>query len=461
LRYKHDLWEYLTLAGFDRFKLLLHSLCKMSSIKNDKKIINGWIFYDWANSVYPLVVTSTVFPSFYESETKKYFIDQKLHTVSFFGTEVINTELYAYMGALSFIIVSLLSPILSGIADYSGNKKGFLQFFCYMGATGCACLAFFSGANLELSYIAFLFASVGFWGSLVFYNAYLPEIAPTEEQDRISARGFAMGYFGSSLLLIIILVLGMTKIMPWQYAFVLTACWWVGFSQFTYRRLPNVKSVKKAQANKLTHGFKELGKVFTMLRGNKRLKIYLIAFFTYSMGVQTVMFVATLFAKTEIKGIEESSLIISILIIQFIAIAGSFLFSWLSSRIGNKKALLIAIFAWMAVCCVAYIIHTTVEFYILAAIVGFVMGGIQSLSRSTYSKLLPETEDHASFFSFYDVAEKVGMAIGTLSYGFIVGLTGGMRQAVLALIVFFLLGFIFLLFMPDRKEWDNRTLDQE
>ncbi|HLP13060.1 MAG TPA: MFS transporter [Flavobacteriales bacterium] len=411
----------------------------MSDLQGNKKIVNGWIFYDWANSVYPLVVTSTIFPTFFEKQTD--------HVVSFFGMNIINTELYAYMGALSFMIVAFLSPILSGVADYSGNKKRFLQFFCYMGASGCACLALFNPNHLELSFLAFLFASVGFWGSLVFYNAYLPEIAPPEEQDSISARGFAMGYFGSSLLLIVILILGLKEIMPFKYAFVLTAVWWVGFSQITYRRLPNVKSAKQGKAT-LSHGFKELGKVFKIMRGNRKLKIFLISFFTFSMGVQTVMFVATLFAKTEIDNMPDSGLIISILIIQFIAIAGSFLFSFLSKIMGNVRALMLAIFMWIAACCVAYMIHTTTEFYILAGLVGLVMGGIQSLSRSTYSKLLPETEDHASFFSFYDVAEKVGMTIGTLSYGVIVRLTGGMREAVLALVVFFALGFIFLLFMP-------------
>lgn len=415
----------------------------MENLKGNKRIINGWIFYDWANSVYPLVVTSTIFPTFYENKTTP--------EVEFFGMKFINTELYAYMGALSFLIVCFLSPILSGIADYSGNKKRFLQLFCYMGALGCAGLSQFNADHLELSFLSFLFASVGFWGSLVFYNAYLPEIAAVEDQDRISARGFAMGYLGSSILLITILILGMTETMPFKYGFILTAVWWVGFSQITYRRLPNNVYNKKPQGNVLTKGFKELRGVWKILSQNKRLKRFLISFFLFSMGVQTVMFVATLFAKTEIKDMPESGLIISILIIQFIAIVGSFLFSFLSSKIGNIRSLMIALIVWVICCGIAYVITTPVQFYILAALVGLVMGGIQSLSRSTYSKLLPETEDHASFFSFYDVSEKVGMTIGTLSYGYIVGLTGGMREAVLALISFFVLGLVVLVFIPKEK----------
>lgn len=438
----------------------------MENAKTKKRVIHGWIFYDWANSVYPLVVTSTIFPTFFESRTTNIFticmrmmqrgVNPQDHTsinssVSFFGMDFVNMELYAYMGALSFIIVSILSPILSGVADYSGNKKRFLQTFCYTGAIGCACLSMFDADYLELSFLAFLFASVGFWGSLVFYNAYLPEIVEPKDQDKVSAKGFAAGYLGSSILLIIILVLGMNQIMPFKYAFVLTACWWIGFSQITYRRLPNKPSKKRANGSIITHGYKELGKVWRQLKTNKKLKVFLLAFFTFSMGVQTVMFVATLFATTEIDDMPKAGLIISILIIQFIAIGGAFLFSYLSKWIGNIKALLTAIFIWIGVCCFAYTIHTPTEFYILAGIVGLVMGGIQSLSRSTYSKLLPETTDHTSFFSFYDVAEKVGMAIGTLSYGFIVGLTGGMREAVLALIAFFAMGFIILLFMPKKS----------
>lgn len=418
-------------------------------IKNDKKIINAWVFYDWANSVYPLVVTSTIFPIVFENATNPEHLPEK--HVSFFGMDIINTELYSYIGALSFVLVSLMSPILSGIADYSGNKKRFLQFFCYLGATGCFSLAFFNPNHLELSLLGFLMASIGFWGSLVFYNAYLPEIADVDQQDRISARGFAMGYFGSSLLLITILVAIQGFHMPGFYAFMLTALWWVGFSQITYRRLPNNVYNKKPQGNRFTQGFKELRKVWIALRGIPRLKVFLISFFLFSMGVQTVMFLATLYAKTEITGMPESGLIISILIIQFIAIAGSFLFSFLSSKIGNIKSLMIALVIWIVACVIAYVIHTPFEFYILAAVVGLVMGGIQSLSRSTYSKLLPETQDHASFFSFYDVSEKVGMAIGTVSYGYIVGLTGGMRPAILALITFFALGLLVLLFIPKSK----------
>jgi UMF1 family MFS transporter len=332
----------------------------------------------------------------------------------------------------SFLVVSIISPILSGIADYADNKKRFLQFFCYLGALSCAALFYFDVNSLEWSMLPVFLASIGFWGSLVFYNAYLPEIARPEQHDMVSAKGYALGYIGSSILLIINLVMIMAFEIEAKYAFLTVALWWIGFSQVTYRSLPNSAFLPKPKENKFTKGWKELKKVWQQLADLTALKRYLIAFFVYSMGVQTVMLMATLFAAKEIEwGADskaKSGLIVSVLIIQFIAIAGAYLFSFLSKRLGNVNALIISNFIWIGICIGAYFIQEPIEFYITAAVVGLVMGGIQSLSRSTYSKLLPETNDHASFFSFYDVLEKVGIVIGTFAYGFIEGITENMRN---------------------------------
>lgn len=421
--------------------------------KGNKKIINAWAFYDWANSSYPLVITSAIFPIFYENVTS-IKVDGKVvsDTIILFGRTFKNTELYSYVVAISFIIVSLLSPILSGIADYSGNKKRFMQFFCYLGALSCASLYFFSKENLGLGMLSILCASVGFWGSLVFYNAYLPEIAEPADHDKVSAKGFAMGYFGSALLLIINLVLITGFGMDARYSFISVAVWWIGFAQITFARLPNASDVQTSRKNVLSKGFKELVKVWHELKHIKQLKRFLFSFFAYSMGVQTVMLMAVLFAKKEIAGLEDTNLIISVLLIQFVGIAGSYLFSFLSRKIGNIKALGVAIFIWIAICVGTYkFVYTPNAFYIVACSVGLVMGGIQSLSRSTYSKLLPETEDHASFFSFYDVSEKTAIVIGIFLFGFIEGITGGMRSSLLALIAFFVLGFLILLTVPKSK----------
>jgi UMF1 family MFS transporter len=440
----------------------------MSFKKNNRKIIGAWTMYDWANSVYPLVITSAIFPIFYEKSTTE--------IISFFGIDFVNTELYSYVISLSYLIVAFLSPLLSGIADYSGNKKSYMRFFCYLGAIACISFFFFDVEQIELSMLSVLLGSIGFSGSLVFYNAYLPAICTTNLHDKVSAKGFSMGYIGASLLLIICLVLITGKIIPdaARWAFVLTGIWWVGFSQITFRGLPGNVFNHKPEGNRLSKGFNELKKVWKELKTQKPLKRYLAAFFTYSMGVQTIMLMAVFFGTKEIDwtiGLDfsnlteagsdlikakkemaennmETGLIISILVIQFIAVAGAYLMAYLSKILGNIRTLSIVVFIWALICIAAYqFVYTPTQFYIIAAVIGFVMGGVQSLSRSTYSKLLPETEDHASYFSFYDVLEKMGIVIGTFFFGFIEGMFS-IRESVLMLIVFFIIGFLLLLRVP-------------
>ena len=431
--------------------------------KGDKKTMRAWAFYDWANSVYPLVISTAIFPIFYETVTSADGND----LVSFFGTEIKNTVLYSYVVAASFAMVCILSPMLSGVADYSGSKKRFLQFFCYLGAIATASLYFFNPEYMELSMLSIFLASLGFWNSLVFYNAYLPEVAHPEQQDKLSAQGFSMGYAGASILLILCLVLIKVFGMPATYAFVMTGVWWIGFSQITYRRLPSPKQSNPITKQILGDGFRELRKVGKFIRTTKRLKRYLISFFLFSMGVQTVMLMAVLFAKKEVfvgPNANDAGLIIAVLLIQFIAIPGAYLFSYSSKKIGNIKTLGIALFIWCMCCVFAYMfVDDPLTFYFLAGVVGLVMGGTQSLSRSTYSKYLPETKDTASFFSFYDITEKVGIIIGMVIFGYVEATSGDMRMSVLALIVFFALGFFALFFIPasesNEKEESEEVLD--
>jgi UMF1 family MFS transporter len=428
--------------------------------KGNKKIIRAWTFYDWANSVYPLVITTAIFPTFYQAVTTTELADgTTTNMVSFFGFEIPSPSVYSYVVGVSFLVVSFLSPFLSGLADYWGNKRAFLRAFCYIGALSCGTLFFFDTNHLELSMLSVLFASVGFWGSLVYYNAYLPEIAHPEDHDKISARGFSLGYLGSSLLLISILVLIMGFGMNARWAFVLVMIWWIGFAQYTLSVLPKYAYHDNSDSdNVLWKGLQELRKVFKEVMQLKIIKRYLLAFFIYSMGVQTVLLMAVIFAAEEIdwgsddKG--KTGLIVSVLIIQFIAILGAGVFSRMSKRYGNIRVLKAAVVIWFLVCVWAYHIHTPVEFYITAAVVGFVMGGVQALSRSTYSKILPETQDHASYFSFYDVLEKIGIFIGMFSFGWIMQWTGSMRNSIFALGAFFIVGLILLYFVP-RHKWAN------
>lgn len=410
-----------------------------------KKVINGWAMYDWANSVYNLVITTTFFPAYYAAVTG---LSNFPEGISFMGRRFVNTELKDYVLAFGFLVIALLSPVLSSIADYKGNKKNFMRFFCYMGALSCSLLFFFDKTHVTLGLMCFMFAGIGFYGSQVFYNSYLPEIAAEKDMDRISAKGYTMGYIGSVLMQLIGFALVMTmkdKGLALTITFLLVGIWWVGFAQITFARLPmSPKSERKSKRHVLVNGFHELKIVWQQVIKMPVLKRYLSAFFFYSMGVQTVMLVAIDFGIKELK-LADEKLIITAVIIQLVAIAGAVAMSKLSAKYGNIKVLIFTVLLWIGVCIAGYFITTEMHFYILASLVGLVMGGIQSLSRSTYSKLMPETKDTASFFSFYDVTEKFAIVIGLFSFGFIEGLTHSMRNSLLALITFFAVGLLLLL----------------
>lgn len=423
--------------------------------KGSKKLINAWAFYDWANSVYPLVISTAVFPIYYTSMANSFANTEG--DISFLGTHWNPTTLYDYTLALSFLIVAFCSPILSGIADYTGNKLKFLKGFCLMGSLSVMGLYFFDGAStLWVALLCTIFASIGFWGSIVFYNAYLPEVAFPEQQDKVSAKGFMYGYFGSVLLLVFSLVLvqkpdwfGITDptLAP-RITFVLVGLWWFGFAQITYRRLPNNVFNHKPDKDYIWKGFLELKSVFKSLGQHSQLKYFLIAFFFLSVGVQTIILMAGIFGSEEL-GLPTLNLILTILLVQIVAIFGAYLFSRLSDKIGNLATLKITLFIWGIVCFIAFVLdrnqpNIDYYFYAMGIVLGFVLGATQSLTRSTYSKLLPETHDHATYFSFYDVTEKIAIVLGMIVFGLLIALTGSMQYSVLALAVFFLLAFLVL-----------------
>ena len=414
-----------------------------------KKVINGWAMYDWANSVYNLVITTTFFPAYYAAITGlKNFPDG----IYFLGRHFVNTELKDYVLAFGFLIVAVMSPILSSMADYKGNKKNFMRFFCYMGAASCCMMFFFDKNHVTLGLMCFMFAGIGFYGSQVFYNSYLPEIAAEADQDRVSAKGYTFGYIGSVLMQMIgfaLVILMPDNPLPLKITFLLVGVWWVSFAQITFNRLP-ISSIteRKAKHHVMVNGFKELKIVWNQLKHMPVLKRYLTAFFFYSMGVQTVMLVAIDFGIKELK-LADQKLIITAVIIQLVAIVGAIGMSKLSARFGNINVLIFTVLLWIGVCITGYFISTEIHFYIIASLVGLVMGGIQSLSRSTYSKFMPETKDTASFFSFYDVTEKLAIVIGLFTFGFIEGISS-IRQSILSLVVFFVLGFVWLLLTASK-----------
>jgi len=423
--------------------------------KGNPKLINAWAFYDWANSVYSLVIATAVFPIYYESITGK-----NGGLVHFLGTEFHNSTLLSYALSFSFLIVAFISPILSAIADYTGNKKGFMQFFCYLGSISVMSLFFFTGVeNLWIGIVFTILASIGFWGSFVFYNSYLPEIATPEQQDRVSAKGFMFGYTGSVLLLSFNLVMvmkpelfGITDAsLPARISFLMVGLWWMGFAQITFYHLPNNVFHKKPEKDFIFKGFKELRIILKALKTQTSLKQFLIAFFLYSTGVQTIILLAGIYGKKEL-GIDTNKLIITILLIQVVAIFGAFIFSRISEKIGNIKTLKLTIAIWGLICFAAYLLdknnpYIDIQFYSLGSLIGMVLGAIQSLSRSTYSKLIPDTEDHATYFSFYDVTEKIAIVLGTFIFGFVGAISDSLKNSIFILAIFFLLGYIVLSFM--------------
>ena len=460
---------------------------KTDKIVVDKKVINGWAMYDWANSVFTLTITSSIFPIFFENITvQKDAAGQVISDyVNFFGFSIRNTSLLSWTFTLSFLLIAFITPLLSGIADYSGKKKSFMKFFAVLGSVSCSLLYFFEVDGIELGMTFLMLATIGYSGSIVFYNAFLPEIAPPEMQDKVSAKGYSLGYLGSVILLVFnllmimkpewffsieamtesILASGNVSLIEAQeearsyyvglstrISFLSVGVWWLGFSLITFKILPENTYNRKPAGQYIYKGYLELLDVWRSLKNNPVLKRFLFSYFTFNMGVQTVMYMAITFAKKEITGMPDSGLIISILIIQLIAIVGAYFFSYLSGKIGNINALKVAVGFWLLIMIQAYFTYTAYDFYLLAGSVGLVMGGIQSLSRSTYSKILPSTIDHASYFSFFDISDKLGVVTGTLIFGMIYAYTGNTRNTLFALSIFFVIGLVLLYTIPRQSQ---------
>ena len=413
---------------------------------NNPKVLKAWTFYDWANSVYSLSIASAIFPAFYEEFTPK--------SVEIMGWSIKNTALYSYGLSLAFLIIVAIVPLLSGIADSRGVKKPYMRFFVALGSLGCSALFWFQGSNIFFGLACFMLATVGWGASLVFYNAYLPEIASPDRFDRLSARGYTMGYIGSVLLLILNLMFIMKSdwfglpspkesTLAFRVGFLTVGVWWMGWSLYPLWVLP--KDRKTNKSSPIWKGYQELKQVFFSLREMPQTQRYLTAFFVYTMGVQTVIYVAALFGKNVLE-LESKDMIITILLIQLIGIAGAYFFAWLADKKGNRYSLSATLAIWVLVCILAYFLEPRkpMQFFGLACLVGTVMGGVQSLSRATYAKLIPGDKDNTSYFSFYEVAEKLAIVLGTLCWGLIDNISGDMRNSILLLMVFFLIGMVLL-----------------
>ncbi|MFZ5970640.1 MAG: MFS transporter [Bacteroidota bacterium] len=423
---------------------------------NHPRTVRAWYMYDWANSVYSLVITSAIFPVYYKAVAKT----GQSSVVSFMGYEWQNSVLYSYALSFSFLLVALMLPLLSGMADYAGRKKRFMMGFVLVGSLACMGLSLFKdAADINWAIFCSVLASMGYSGSLVFYDAFLPEIVTPDRYDATSATGYSMGYYGSVILMVVCLAMILNPGTfgfadggaASRFSFLLTGVWWFGFALIPFSVLQeSVNPVRQGQSLWLK-GYQEIGKVWQNLRHSPQLKRYLWAFFFFNMGVQTVMYLATLFG-TDVLQLPDAKLIGTVLVIQLVAAVGATVFARISRKQGNKKALMIMIGIWIVVCLAAYLITNEFQFYALAFVVGLIMGGIQALSRATYSKLIPiHTHDHASYFSFYDVTYNLSIVVGTFSYGFINQITGSMRNSALGLAVFFIIGMVLLLSVKAKE----------
>jgi len=414
---------------------------------NDKKIIHAWAMFDWANSVYSLIISTAIFPIYYLAYTPE--------KIRLFDIEFTNSALYTFSVSFSFIFIALFSPLFSGIADYSGRRKFFLRIFTFIGSVSCMLLYWFDDSSLYLlGTIGFILATIGAGGSSVFYDSYLPLIVTEDRYNDVSARGFTYGYIGSVILMVVILVMGAKPDIfglpddtsAYRIGFFMVGIWWLGFAQYTLFHLPQDQQIPFTRSV-LVNGYKELITAFYRIRKSVQIKRFLASFFFYSAGVQTVIYVATIFASKEL-GFESTELIIIVLIIQLVAIFGAWLFSNVANSRGNKFSLMTMIIIWILICLGAYFTYSKLAFYFLAALVGMVIGGIQSLSRATYSKLLPEKDhDTTSYFSFYDVLYKVAVVGGTFLFGFVENVTSNMRYSVLILAFSFVIGLIIMSFV--------------
>lgn len=410
----------------------------------NKKAELGWVLFDWANSSYSLVISTAIFPIFFLNNTDA--------SIPIAGMHVSNASIYAYSVSLAYLFIGIISPVLSGIADYGGYRKTFMRLFTTTGSLGCMSLFFFNGTeSLWIGIFAFLVATASHAGSLVFYDSYLSQLVPPSRSDKLSARGYAFGYIGSVILLCFNIwmiqnpdVFGLPDAKAAaQWSFVSVGIWWLGFSQFSFAWLPKDK---KAEGRKLDlwHGIGELKKAWNYVRKELNCQRYLTAFFFYSAGVQTVIYLASAFATKELN-FKSSELILVILILQIVAIGGAYLFAMLSKKTNNLLIIQLMILIWVLICFLAYFVMNQFQFYFLAALVGMVLGGIQALSRSTYSKIIPKDHpDVTCFYSFYDVLYYASIVFGTFIFGFINQYTGNMRSSVLALMVFFIVGWYFV-----------------
>ncbi|OPA80081.1 MFS transporter [Paenibacillus selenitireducens] len=404
----------------------------------NRKIMRSWMMYDWANSAFATTMIAAVLPIFYLSVAASNLPEHQA------------SSYWGFTQTIAMIIVAVISPILGAIADSSRSKVRFLRVFAYTGVLACLLMAFTGTGDYILLSCCFILGVVGFSGGNTFYDSILADVAPIEIRDEVSAKGYMFGYIGGGVLLAINIVmlemwesLGFpSKTVATQVVFVTVAVWWFLFSLPIFRNIKDLGAVQKKPVGFYAKdGFRRVFTTFRQIKQYPELLKYLFAFWFFNDGISTIISMATIYGKT--IGIETSHLIIALLITQFVGIPFTYLFGKIASKMGSKKSLYISLCVYVLVVFLGYFMTSALHFYALAFIVGMVQGGSQSIARSIYSRLVPK-ERTSEFFGFLSLSDKVSASLGPALFGIVSLLTGSTRQAILSLLVFFIVG-IFLL----------------
>lgn len=418
-----------------------------------KRAIRAWAMYDWANSAFVTTVMAAVLPVYYANVAAAN-LEPNMRTAA-----------WAYTATISLLIVAVIGPILGAMADFSGAKKKFLLAFVIMGVIGTSALFFIGSGDYLLASAFYIVAALGFSGSIVFYDSLLPHIARPDEIDQVSSRGYAMGYLGGGILLAVNLAMIMlppselTGLMT-RLSFLTVAVWWLVFTIPLWRHVPEPPRrilSGEDQANPIKASFSRLGHTFSQIRSFGEVFKFLAAFWLYNNGIGTIITMASIYGK-ELQ-FSDTTVIGTLLMVQFVAMPFAFLFGWLAKKIGTKRAIYLSLGIYTLIAIMGYFMTQEIHFWLLGFAVATVQGGSQALSRSLFSRMLPKSQS-AEFFSFFGVSEKVAGMVGPLVFGLATQLLGGGRVGIISLVIFFILGG-WLLTRVNEKEGIRRAEAEE
>lgn len=441
-------------------------MCSEAAPINDRRTLFGWCVYDWADSAYATTVLAGLLPAYFAK------VVVGPDGVFIVGQHFRASTLWALAVAAAAIVVFLTAPVLGAVADFTAAKKRFLLMFAYLGSLFTTLLSFCGSGDVGLTLAFFVLAQVGFVGASVFYDAFLPQIAGPDRMDRVSGWGYAAGYVGGgvqfSLALLLILFhekLGIEEGLAARLGLAMAGLWWAGFTiitALTLREAPPTQSLPDRYRNwprtaaVAATGLRRTLETVRRVRQYRPLVLFLVAFMLYNDGIQTVIAMATIFGREELK-LSTGDLMLTLLVIQGVAMAGALAFGRLAGWIGAKRAVMVALVLWSGVVIYAYFITTRIEYFALGGVVGIVLGGSQALSRSLYGSMIPP-EGSAEFFGFYTVFSKFSAIWGPLAMATINHLTGSLRLSIVSVVVFFVFGLILLAFVDEQKARQMRTV---